>query len=171
MDYLVSDTAAVRTTWTGRVEEPSPGNCTWSVSLGQKPRVRPEWPYWAACLPQQRGPPSGRPMNWHPRGWTALMNHTVWGLILRKAGRRPRCCFHWQRSCADSSEGHGNAFHMLVLIRDWLFAGVSSPWLPSLGGDLTWIWLRSTAALRIMALARRWNSLPISRDFSKVVLR
>jgi hypothetical protein len=85
---------------------------------------------------------------------------------------------------------------MLVLIRDWLLAGVSSPWLPSLGGDcgeqgeaqpgavqvlpapwqprlltLTWIWLRSTAALKIMALARRWNSLPISRDFSKVVLR
>lgn len=25
--------------------------------------------------------------------------------------------------------------HMLVLIRDWLLAGVSSPWLPSLGGD------------------------------------
>ena len=24
---------------------------------------------------------------------------------------------------------------MLVLIRDWLLAGVSSPWLPSLGGD------------------------------------
>lgn len=41
------------------------------------------------------------------------------------------------------------------------------PWLPSLGGDLTWIWLRSTAARSIMALARRWNSLPISRDFSK----
>lgn len=61
--------------------------------------------------------------------------------------------------------------HMLVLIRDWLLAGVSSPWLPSLGGDLTWIWLRSTAARSIMALARRWNSLPISRDFSKVVLR
>ena len=36
---------------------------------------------------------------------------------------------------------------------------------------LTWIWLRRTAARRIMALARRWNSLPISRDFSKVVLR
>lgn len=89
---------------------------------------------------------------------------------------------------------------MLVLIRDWLLAGVSSPWLPSRGGDcggdsgsaqggvcvpappsspaqggprptLTWIWLRSTAARRIMALTRRWNSLPISRDFSKVVLR
>lgn len=29
----------------------------------------------------------------------------------------------------------GDAFHMLVLIRDWLLAGVSSPWLPSLGGD------------------------------------
>lgn len=25
--------------------------------------------------------------------------------------------------------------HMLVLIRDWLLAGVSSPWLPSRGGD------------------------------------
>lgn len=89
---------------------------------------------------------------------------------------------------------------MLVLIRDWLLAGVSSPWLPSRGGDcggdtavqpgrrvcarptaptrqgrpaltLTWIWLRSTAARRIMALARRWNSFPISRDFSNVVLR
>lgn len=36
---------------------------------------------------------------------------------------------------------------------------------------LTWIWLRSTAARRIMALARLWNSLPIWRDFSNVVLR
>lgn len=27
--------------------------------------------------------------------------HTVWGLILRKAGRRPRCCFHRQSRCAD----------------------------------------------------------------------
>lgn len=27
--------------------------------------------------------------------------------------------------------------HMLVLILVWLLAGVSSPWLPSLGGDLT----------------------------------
>lgn len=35
---------------------------------------------------------------------------------------------------------------------------------------LTWIWLRSTAARRIMAFARLWNSLPICRDFSKVVL-
>lgn len=35
---------------------------------------------------------------------------------------------------------------------------------------LTWIWLRSTAARRIMALARLWNSLPIWRDFSNVVL-
>lgn len=26
-------------------------------------------------------------------------------------------------------------YHMLVLILDWLLAGVSSPWLPSLGGD------------------------------------
>uniref|UniRef100_A0A0E9W6D4 Secreted protein n=1 Tax=Anguilla anguilla TaxID=7936 RepID=A0A0E9W6D4_ANGAN len=60
---------------------------------------------------------------------------------------------------------------MLVFIRVWLLAVVSSPWLPSLGGDLTCIWLRSTAALRIMALARLWNSLPICRDFSNVVLR
>ncbi len=35
---------------------------------------------------------------------------------------------------------------------------------------LTCIWLRSTAARRIMAFARLWNSLPICRDFSKVVL-
>lgn len=35
---------------------------------------------------------------------------------------------------------------------------------------LTCIWLRSTAARRIMALARLWNSLPICRDFSNVVL-
>lgn len=72
--------------------------------------------------------------------------------------------------CADHP-GDGGCSYMLVLIRDWLLAGVSSPWLPSRGGDLTWIWLRRTAARRIMALARRWNSLPMSRDFSKVVLR
>lgn len=35
---------------------------------------------------------------------------------------------------------------------------------------LTWIWLRSTAARRIMALARLWNSLPMWSDFSNVVL-
>ena len=35
---------------------------------------------------------------------------------------------------------------------------------------LTCIWLRSTAARRIMALARLWNSLPICTDFSNVVL-
>lgn len=35
---------------------------------------------------------------------------------------------------------------------------------------LTCIWLRSTAARKIMAFARLWNSLPICRDFSKVVL-
>lgn len=47
-----------------------------------------------------------------------------------------------------------------------LFCASQSPLL-----TLTWIWLRRTAARRIMALARRWNSLPISKDFSKVVLR
>ena len=36
--------------------------------------------------------------------------------------------------CADHPGGRGCP-HMLVLIRDWLLAGVSSPWLPSRGGD------------------------------------
>lgn len=31
--------------------------------------------------------------------------------------------------------GLGPVLYMLVLIRVWLLAGVSSPWLPSLGGD------------------------------------
>lgn len=31
--------------------------------------------------------------------------------------------------------GIWSSLHMLVLIRVWLLAGVSSPWLPSLGGD------------------------------------
>lgn len=31
--------------------------------------------------------------------------------------------------------GIWSTLHMLVLIRVWLLAGVSSPWLPSLGGD------------------------------------
>lgn len=36
--------------------------------------------------------------------------------------------------CADHP-GDGGCSYMLVLIRDWLLAGVSSPWLPSRGGD------------------------------------
>lgn len=54
----------------------------------------------------------------------------------RRAGR-PRCPSPRRRA------GQGTQMaldadrcpHMLVLIRDWLLAGVSSPWLPSRGGD------------------------------------
>lgn len=115
----------------------------------------------AACLPspskgmQAGGHPVARPLS-----WAAGSTEPPGGQEVR--GDREGVQMSWRPRSTP---------HMLVLIRDWLLAGVSSPWLPSLGGDLTWIWLRSTAARSIMALARRWNSLPISRDFSKVVLR
>lgn len=47
--------------------------------------------------------------------------------------------YTWPWVCGAGREGTVfcwlRELHMLVLIRDWLFAGVSSPWLPSRGGD------------------------------------
>lgn len=38
--------------------------------------------------------------------------------------------------------------HMLVLIRVWLLAGASSPWLPSLGGD----WNKNVSSIKLSSL-------------------
>lgn len=47
----------------------------------------------------------------------------------------PGACPRGQGGVCKPSWRPLGATHMLVLIRDWLLAGVSSPWLPSLGGD------------------------------------
>lgn len=158
-----------------------------SRALGPRPKAflqaSPEGPGLAACLP---GSPHTHTHTGPSRVKGALGS---WAMEAQVGAQG------WWAPGAQGGAGH---LHMLVLIRDWLLAGVSSPWFPSRGGDwggdtdaqcgrcaqvlplrplpptgltLTWIWLRSTAARRIMALARRWNSLPMSRDFSKVVLR
>ena len=59
------------------------------------------------------------------------------------AGVTSRSASRATGACVSKSEGGGTQTipeadrrpHMLVLIRDWLLAGVSSPWLPSRGGD------------------------------------
>lgn len=64
--------------------------------------------------------------------------------------------------------------HMLVLILVWLLAGVSSPWLPSLGGD--WeqeetskaLLLFNSIAINSVTLNNRWGSKK-KEDFKNLI--
>lgn len=79
----------------------------------------------AACLPspskgmQAGGHPVARPLS-----WAAGSTEPPGGQEVRGDGEGMQ--MSWRPRSTP---------HMLVLIRDWLLAGVSSPWLPSLGGD------------------------------------
>ena len=79
----------------------------------------------AACL---LSPSEGTQAGWHPvarpLSWAAGSTEPPGGQEVRGGGEGVQ--MSWRPRFIP---------HMLVLIRDWLLAGVSSPWLPSLGGD------------------------------------
>lgn len=123
----------------GRAAKQEPGHHVQSVPWAWKPMgsVLRGHSRHLVCLlrPQHRVLPGGGAHRSLTRSSRVAPSSRAAQAPQGKQAGGPGACPRGQGGVCKPSWRPLGATHMLVLIRDWLLAGVSSPWLPSLGGD------------------------------------